>query len=209
MKILLFAQISFLSIFTLSSTIHAATPVVGAGGQLEGATGVVVNGDVWDVEFTDNPDLGFLSITDPADLPLGLTNGSTWFNDSGVFASALLDQVLLDGAQGAFDSQPFLTRGCESLSVCRYMFPVWIHNLGTMTYRAAINWSTEPDADGQGTWSTVEDPEIWTLEPYAPERTLAVWTPGASAPEPGTMLLFGLGAIAFSIRSRSQRLATN
>ena len=76
-------------------------------GQLHGASGVLVDGSLYDVQFLDGT-------------CIDLYNGCTDVSDftfptsaSAILASqALLDQVFLDGVDGQFDSAPSLTNGC-------------------------------------------------------------------------------------------------
>ena len=83
----------------IASEGHGATPIV-VDGELRGATGVEVLGIFYDVEFGDD----------------GGANPFRGDRDAAEAASqALLDQVLLDGPLGAFDSQPELVRGCSPL----------------------------------------------------------------------------------------------
>ena len=87
----------------------AAVLDVDASGQLIGATGVEIEGSFFTVEFVEG------SCADVFD---GCVDTAAFtFTDqfaASLAADALLDQVFLDGALGAFDSDPSLTRGCAT-----------------------------------------------------------------------------------------------
>jgi hypothetical protein len=71
-----------------------------AGGQLLGASGVVVGGNSYDVEFVDGTCIDLFNTLEDARLA----------------SFALFDQVLLDGTAGAFSSNPNLIQGCGGAS---------------------------------------------------------------------------------------------
>lgn len=84
-------------------------------GQLTGATGVDVDGVLYDVQFLD----GFYSDTfkDVSDLD------ATTEEQARLFGQALMDQVFVDTPEGLFDSDPELTFGCENLNACIVWIP--------------------------------------------------------------------------------------
>lgn len=84
------------------------------GGELVGASNVLIDGLVYDVAFVDGscnslfgaPDCQFIDF--PFDsLP-----------KAQLATQALLGQVFIDGPAGNFDSSPSLTAGCSSATVC-------------------------------------------------------------------------------------------
>ena len=91
----------------IASGAQAATLNV-VNGQLMGASDVLVDGSLYDVQFLDGT-------------CIDLYNGCDELSDftfqsqalAELAAQALLDQVFLDGPSGAFDSDPSLTNGCE------------------------------------------------------------------------------------------------
>ena len=95
-------------VLSVSAYASEATLVVDGGGRLIGATGVNVNGTLYDVSFQDGVCASlFNGCDDPEDF-LFTTK------DSALAASrALLEQVLIDGPDGPFNSAPERTRGCE------------------------------------------------------------------------------------------------
>ena len=109
----------------MASSAQAATLNV-VGGELLGASGVIVDGSLYDVEFADGT---CIALYDGCDETSDFT-----FTDlaSAVLASqALLDQVFLDGPSGNFDTQPALTTGCGTSRECymSYDRKLWIEDL--------------------------------------------------------------------------------
>lgn len=101
-------------------------------GQLTGATGVDVDGTIYDVQFLD----GFYSDTfqDASDLDV------TTEAQARLFGQALMDQVFVDTAEGLFDSDPELTFGCGNLNECIAWIPFDIDfNTFEVTAILAIN----------------------------------------------------------------------
>ena len=86
----------------------SAILIVDSNGILLGATGVTVDGAPYDVEFLDGTCVAVFSGCDVASDFQFQTQGA-----AGVAAQALLDQVLLDGPLGQFDSSPALTNDCS------------------------------------------------------------------------------------------------
>jgi len=93
---------------------HAAVlNVDGTTGKLLGASGVNVNGTLYDVSFQDGTcNTLFSGCDDKTDFTF--QNGP----DAEAAAFALLDQVFLDVAAGRFDSDPSLTAGCSNALIC-------------------------------------------------------------------------------------------
>src|SRR4051794_9278684 len=87
----------------------AATLIVNGSGQLTGATGVTVGGATYDVSFGDGTCAalfgGCAASTDFAFNTLA---------DAQAAALALLNQVLIDGADGQFDTDYAKTLGCAT-----------------------------------------------------------------------------------------------
>lgn len=84
------------------------------GGQLLGASNVLVDGDIYDVEFVDGTCIAlFDGCNSPSDF--AFTNSGS----AALAAQALLDQVFVDGGAGQFDPDPALTTGCTNSSFCR------------------------------------------------------------------------------------------
>lgn len=90
----------------VASGAQAATLNV-VDGQLMGASGVNVDGNLYDVQFLDGTCIGLYNGCDE------ISDFTFQTEASALLASqALLDQVFLDSPEGMFDSNPPLTNGC-------------------------------------------------------------------------------------------------
>ncbi|MEM8985594.1 MAG: hypothetical protein AAGC95_02630 [Pseudomonadota bacterium] len=105
------------------SAANAAFLVVNQQGELVGANNVNVLGNLYNVTFDDRSCNELFDGCDPSKFVfVGLEN-------SQAAGQALLDQVFLDTMQGAFDTSPNLTVGCESLVVCTVLIPFQFPNV--------------------------------------------------------------------------------
>ncbi|MAG92484.1 MAG: hypothetical protein CMJ48_01855 [Planctomycetaceae bacterium] len=83
------------------------------GGQLMGASNVLVDGSLYDVQFLDGSCIDLYNGCDD------LSDFTFQTEASATLASqALLDQVFLDGVDGLFDADPALTNGCSDVWQC-------------------------------------------------------------------------------------------
>jgi hypothetical protein len=164
------------------------------GGQLLGASDVIVDGSLYDVEF-----LGGTCIA--------LFNGCDDVSDfmfqsqaAAISASqALLDQVFLDGASGNFDSLPQLSLGCSDSSVCHVLTPhgFTVSNPGIIDTSDVRNLaSLTPDNDTILMKDNVATLDLATSTNF----TYAVWS--RPVPEPSTALLMGFGLTGLSWAGR-------
>jgi hypothetical protein len=106
----------------------------GAGQNLIGVQGLDVNGTLYDVTFQSGP-------CDEIYLACGAPGGHVpVFNteaDATAAAQALLDDVFLNIAQGNFDTEPWLTAGCQDDSQCRVQV---VHDIGgNVEFEYALN----------------------------------------------------------------------
>ena len=168
-----------------SSSAFAATLNV-VDGQLMGASNVLVDGNLYDVQFLDG---------NCFDLYNGCAEGTGVFPFTAKFWSgvgtpdqsvenavsqALLDQVFLDGVEGLFDSDPSLTNGCALSGFCQVATPFESFPTNQVVeYVTANNWDpTRPDgATDVGFGMVFIGDSFGDL----PGLTWAVWTP---VPEP-------------------------
>jgi hypothetical protein len=105
-------------LFFVAGAAQAATLNV-VGGQLMGASGVLVDGSLYDVQFLDGTCIDLYNGCDEA------SDFTFQTEASAVLASqALLDQVFLDGVDGLFDTSPQLTNGCNILESCHTITPL-------------------------------------------------------------------------------------
>jgi len=173
-----------------SSTTAATLNVV--GGQLLGASGVIVGGSSYDVAFIDGTCIALYNGCD------SISDFTFQSHDAAVLASqALLDQVFLDVGAGVFDSVPNLTTGCEADPVeCRAMTPYEASSTSLLVSVAHNTVNPSQDAAFTNFFDRFHDTSgVYTFETYA------VWTP---TPEPGTAVLVALGLAGLSGRRRRE-----
>lgn len=178
----------------------AATPIVSAG-KLTGATGVEIGGKSYDVAFLDGT----------CGSVFGACNAShftfTSLSSAMTASNALLSQVFINGAAGAFDTRPNLTAGCTSSAVCNILIP-YAQGFGVVLAGDAVN-SFTTSLDFSVPASIGANASTATLGSYV----YAKFTPSVTAavPEPATWAMmfagFGLMGAALRYRKRSTKLS--
>ncbi len=173
----------------LCASVSHAAPIL-EGGELVGATNVDVDGVLYNVEFLDGSCIGLFSGCDSLgdfDFPNEASAQAA--------AQALLDQVFLDGLDGAFDSEPALTRGCLAASECSPLIPYAFGGDGVSLLAAVNRDPSQADFTQFTSLPTSFDAVGNSFFTYA------VFTP---VPEPGTALLLGGGLALLSAHRKAR-----
>jgi hypothetical protein len=194
MQRLMLAALLLLAV-SVSTSSRAATLDINAG-QLLGASNVRVGGNLYDVVFTDGTCISLFSGCDgPSDFAFTTEAAGL------AAATALSEQVFLDGPEGNFDTLPGLTFGCGSPSVCGVYIPYATN--GTTLLAARMENRAPPGTD------RLDVNRLLGLSHTLSSNsaTYAVFT-AAPIPEPGSSILFGLGLglVGFAAK-RSRRAA--
>lgn len=164
---------------------------VNSSGVLLGASGVIVNGQSYDVQFTNGSCNSLFSNCDPTKFTFHDSVSAT------AAAQALLDQVFIDLSPTMnFDSNPGLTNGCSLPDACQVLTP--FANLGS-DFKAADSFNAS------ATFSSDHTDEKFVFIAYdtinhdlgPQDFTFAIWTT-STVPEPTTLLLLGLGYLVHS-----------
>jgi hypothetical protein len=194
----LFAPIAYADSITLN---------VDDNGILTGARNVMVGGTPYDVGFVDGTCESVFGVCDVSHFMATDVASAT------LFSQALLDQVLIDGIAGAFDSLPSTIFGCgpatRQNTICIVMTPFGIilgGSLGTETrFSEAVNWypsGIDPDEIVTSSGLLAYD----TSTP-ATDNDLgrAVWAKWSAVPEPSTLALLPLGLFGVFLVYRRKR----
>lgn len=177
----------------LAAAPAAAAPVLVLQGQtLAGATGVLVNGTSYDVEFVEGTCIALFTGCDAAADFTFQTQA-----DATAASQALLDQVLTDGALGNFEAEPWLTLGCTDPGNCLPQTPFGLVSTLVETMRAVNDALETNDAVAWGGAAMDTDTTGFTWSTWARSTP----TDPPSVPEPATAALVVLG-LAAAVRQR-------
>jgi hypothetical protein len=201
----------------IATAAPAATLTLGAGGQLLGASGVVVGGVSYDVSFVDGTCAGLYGGCD--------ATADFTFNtiaQAHAASTALVSQVY--NAAAATDADPTLTRGCESsgyfylgarFASCYALTPFGFTMGGQVATHVALNDIRDSfDLPGAPDTQFV----IERLQSMAGTsgtgavNTFAVWSRAGSGgpsptPAPASALLAALGLLALRVTTAGSRPA--
>jgi hypothetical protein len=181
-----FLLCSTVLIMSISTTKAATLDVV--GGQLMGASGVIVDGAAYDVAFLDG---SCISLYDGCNSISDFTFGESLAAQA---STALLGQVFLDD----YDDDASLTNGCDT--GCRIL-TAWnrLDDINAEVRWADNNFENNADTTGFGTVPLDFNTGLESDHVYA------VWSPSA-VPVPATIWLFGtalIGLVGFGKRRKT------
>jgi hypothetical protein len=183
----------------VSMPTSAATLLINSSGLLTGATGINIEGGIFDVEFLDGTCSAlFAGCDDQSDFPFEYRHWA-WAAEQ-----ALLDQVFLDGLDGAFDAVPALTRGCEgATSLCQVVTPYdrLSSNYTVVNVAVAQNAKLGLGNDvGLSDVFAVEDTSTVPTMTWARFTQIAAIPPLPPVPEPATWAMM-IGGFALAGRA--------
>jgi hypothetical protein len=163
-----------------------ATPVLqmDVNGKLTGATGVDVDGTLYDVQFLDGSCISLFS-----GCPLFTEFTFNTVPSAQRAGQALSEQVFLDGLH-LFDTVPEATFGCELHEQCVILISAFY--TGGLRAGGGVFWNSSVEAsDGFGEFGIDIDFDttFWRDAVYS------VWS-AHSVPSPATLPLLGIGLFA-------------
>jgi hypothetical protein len=191
MRRLIAMTVASLALAFLAMPAPAATLVVN-GDELEGADGVLVNGVAYNVRFVDGSCFSLYGGCDAlGDLPF------TTQADADAASQALIDQIFI-AANGAFDTDPELTAGCEEDDFCAIFTPYGFIIPTIVQFSVAGNSPTLDPVLG-----TTGEPGLDTTD--RSDDVFAVWERATVAvPEPSALAVL-VGAAAGVLAGRRRR----
>ncbi|MEM8553589.1 MAG: VPLPA-CTERM sorting domain-containing protein [Pseudomonadota bacterium] len=186
----LIAGLAALAFGTLANPGLSATLIIDDDGQLTGATGLDVNGTLYDVEFVNGSCRAVFADCNPDEFDFQTQTAAT------AASSALFQQVFRNrpANERRFNRNPELTLGCGNISLCMIRTPYGLNgNLVATSMFSNSELGSLDEVDtfnfGQGNDNNRTTYAVWTLAPI---------------PLPATswMLLAGLLGLLWVVRLR-------
>jgi opacity protein-like surface antigen len=198
MRKLALALAAIAALSTAAPAAASVTLLVNGSGQLTGATGVTINGATYNVSFGDGT---CPSLFGGCDANSDFT--FTTLSDAQAAALALLNQVLIDGPDGQFDTDYAKTLGCATNDglTCDVLIPYALDGAG-FDAGVAQNKST---IDSASLAINVKSTSTFDTSDSASFTFARFTLVSAAVPEPATweMMLLGFAGIGCAVRRRA------
>jgi hypothetical protein len=169
-----------------------------ASGQLTGARALLVGTQYYDVDFLDGTCVAmFDGCVSDDDFGFG---GDA--DKALAAAQALLDQVLLDGPRGAFDTDPMLTFGCQLPGQCNVSVPYQVYGDATTGSLTALTIANTPDLIDPAASLSFGFSAQPTYDTDFQNLGSEVWARFTPVPLPGGLALLASGLAMFAAGAR-------
>ena len=200
---------------------NAAVTYTVENGNLMSAQGINVGGSLYDVEFLDGTfeDLFPVSELRPHAVGAGyyvFPEPFETYEDVQPFGQALLDQVFVDTASYAWDSDPTLVNGCENQFRCEMIIPISVSNLpsgstgGVHVYNSATDTTVVSFQTQVGDFIVRSSVDTNYPTDQFNYRTFAKFTqqPVSPVPEAPNLALLAVGSLLLLGISKRNRANT-